>query len=195
MILLIDNYDSFSYNLVHCVETLGRPVKVARNDEISCEEIEALAPEAIILSPGPSSPENAGICMEAVRRFAGRIPILGVCLGMQSIAQAMGGRIVRARRVMHGKVSRITHNSTGVFRGLPSPVAVVRYHSLAADRASLPPCFEITAEAEDGEIMGIRHRDFPLEGVQFHPESIMTSGGKRMIANFIGEAAAGAQQK
>lgn len=195
MILLIDNYDSFSYNLVHCVETLGRPVKVARNDEISCEEIEALAPEAIILSPGPSSPENAGICMEAVRRFAGRIPILGVCLGMQSIAQAMGGRIVRARRVMHGKVSRITHNSTGVFRGLPSPVAVVRYHSLAADRASLPPCFEITAEAEDGEIMGIRHRDFPLEGVQFHPESIMTSGGKRMIANFIGEATAGAQQK
>lgn len=195
MILLIDNYDSFSYNLVHCVETLGRPVKVVRNDEISCEEIEALAPEAIILSPGPSSPENAGICMEAVRRFAGRIPILGVCLGMQSIAQAMGGRIVRARRVMHGKVSRITHNSTGVFRGLPSPVAVVRYHSLAADRASLPPCFEITAEAEDGEIMGIRHRDFPLEGVQFHPESIMTSGGKRMIANFIGEAAAGAQHK
>lgn len=188
MITLIDNYDSFSYNLVHYVESLGEEVKVLRNDAATPEEIIAQKPELIIISPGPSNPENAGICLELIKKAAGKIPVFGVCLGMQSIAQAFGGKIVRAQKVMHGKISAITHNGKYCFKNLPCPLNVVRYHSLAAERDTLPDCFEITAQSDDGEIMALRHKDFLIEGVQFHPESIMSSGGKRLLANFIEEA-------
>lgn len=192
MTILIDNYDSFSYNLVHYVQTLGCDVKVVRNDETTPEGVMALDPESVIISPGPSNPSNAGICLDFISKYAGKVPIFGVCLGMQSIAQAFGAKIVHAKKIMHGKLSPVTHGGAGVFRGLPSPMSVVRYHSLAAERASLPECFEITAQtADDGEIMGIRHRDFLLEGVQFHPESIMSAGGKRLLKNFLEEAGAG----
>lgn len=186
MILLIDNYDSFSYNLVHFLETLGEPVKVVRNDAMPAADMLNLGADAVLISPGPSNPDNAGECLNVAKLCAQKhIPLFGVCLGMQTIVQAFGGKITRAKRIMHGKISAISHNSKGVFEGLPSPLNVVRYHSLAADKAALPECFEITATADDGEIMAVRHKTLPIEGVQFHPESIMTSGGKRLLANFI----------
>ncbi len=188
MVLLIDNYDSFSYNLVHCVETLGFPAKVVRNDAMSAVDMFSLSPDAVILSPGPGNPSEAGVCVEFVKKYAGEVPIFGVCLGMQSIGYAFGADIVRAKSVMHGKISQISHDGRGVFRGMPSPMQVVRYHSLAVDEAGLPDEVEVSARAEDGEVMAIRHKKFLLEGVQFHPESIMTMGGKRLIGNFLKEA-------
>jgi len=185
MVLMIDNYDSFTYNLVQYLAELGHDVRVHRNDEITVAEVAALAPRAIVLSPGPSAPEHAGISLELIERLAGKMPILGVCLGHQAIGQVFGGRVVRAKRVMHGKVSQVRHDGDGVFRGLPAEVTVTRYHSLALERDSLPACLEITAESEDGEIMGVRHRQFAVEGVQFHPEALLTEHGHRMLQNFI----------
>lgn len=188
MILLIDNYDSFTYNLSHYLQTLGADVMVVRNDAMSADELFGLDAAAAIISPGPSSPKNAGVCVEFIRKFAGRIPMFGVCLGMQSIGYAFGGNIVRAMRTMHGKISKIDHDGKGCFKGIASPMSVVRYHSLAVERATLPDCLEVSATAEDGEIMGIRHKQYLIEGVQFHPESILTYGGKRLLANFLEEA-------
>jgi len=190
MLLMIDNYDSFTYNLVQYLGELGVEVRVYRNDEISCDEIEALAPDQIVISPGPCTPTEAGISVEAIERFAGRIPILGVCLGHQSIGQAFGGRIVHARAVMHGKTSPIRHADQGVFRGLPNPFEATRYHSLVIEKETLPECLEITArtQRDDGsvdEIMGVRHREYPVQGVQFHPESILTRTGHDLLRNFI----------
>lgn len=190
MVLLIDNYDSFTYNLVHYFETLGADMKVVRNDAATSEELFAMSPKAVVISPGPSSPKNAGVCVDFIKKYAGKVPIFGVCLGMQSIGYAFGADIVLARRTMHGKTSMVTHDSTGVFRGMPNPIEVVRYHSLAVAENTLPKCLRVTARAEDGEVMGIRHTDFLVEGVQFHPESIMTFGGKRMLENFLLEAKA-----
>lgn len=190
MVLLIDNYDSFTYNLVHYFETLGADMKIVRNDAATAEELFAMSPKAVVISPGPSSPKNAGVCVDFIKKYAGRVPIFGVCLGMQSIGYAFGADIVLARRTMHGKTSMVTHDSTGVFRGMPNPIEVVRYHSLAVAENTLPKCLRVTARAEDGEVMGIRHTDFLVEGVQFHPESIMTFGGKRMLENFLLEAKA-----
>ncbi|HYT96558.1 MAG TPA: aminodeoxychorismate/anthranilate synthase component II [Casimicrobiaceae bacterium] len=185
MLLMIDNYDSFTYNLVQYLGELGADVRVARNDAITLDEIETLAPAGIVISPGPCTPNQAGISVPLIRRFAGEIPILGVCLGHQAIGQAFGGRIVRSERVMHGKLSPITHDSKGVFAGLPSPFRATRYHSLAIDRATLPPMLAVTATADDGEIMGVRHRKFAVEGVQFHPEAILTEHGRRLLDNFL----------
>jgi anthranilate synthase/aminodeoxychorismate synthase-like glutamine amidotransferase len=185
MLLMIDNYDSFTYNLVQYFGELGEQVRVYRNDEISLAKIEAIAPDRIVISPGPCTPNEAGISLALIERFAGKIPILGVCLGHQSIGQAFGGRISRAQRVMHGKLSPITHHGEGVFAGLPSPFSATRYHSLVIERASLPECLEITAESDDGEIMGVRHRELAVEGVQFHPEAILTEHGKTLLANFL----------
>jgi len=190
MLLMIDNYDSFTYNLVQYFGELGAEVKVVRNDEIDIADIEALAPERIVISPGPCTPKEAGISVAAIKAFAGRLPILGVCLGHQSIGQAFGGRIVHAREVMHGKLSPVYHNDGGVFRGLSNPFQATRYHSLVIDRGSLPECFEITAwtRLENGdmdEIMGIRHRELDVQGVQFHPESILTDHGHRLLQNFL----------
>ena len=185
MLLMIDNYDSFTYNLVQYLGELGADVRVARNDAITLDEIDALAPAGIVISPGPCTPNEAGISVPLIRRFAGEIPILGVCLGHQAIGQAFGGRIVRSERVMHGKLSPITHDGEGVFAGLPSPFHATRYHSLAIDRARLPPMLAVTATADDGEIMGVRHREFAVEGVQFHPEAILTEHGKRLLGNFL----------
>lgn len=190
MVLLIDNYDSFTYNLVHYFETLGADMKIVRNDATTAEELFAMSPKAVVISPGPSSPKNAGVCVDFIKKYAGKVPIFGVCLGMQSIGYAFGADIVLARRTMHGKTSMVTHDSTGVFRGMPNPIEVVRYHSLAVAENTLPKCLRVTARAEDGEVMGIRHTDFLVEGVQFHPESIMTFGGKRMLENFLLEAKA-----
>ena len=190
MVLLIDNYDSFTYNLVHYFETLGADMKIVRNDAATAEELFAMSPKAVVISPGPSSPKNAGVCVDFIKKYAGKVPIFGVCLGMQSIGYAFGADIVLARRTMHGKTSTVTHDSTGVFRGMPNPIEVVRYHSLAVAENTLPKCLRVTARAEDGEVMGIRHTDFLVEGVQFHPESIMTFGGKRMLENFLLEAKA-----
>lgn len=190
MVLLIDNYDSFTYNLVHYFEMLGADMKVVRNDAATSEELFAMSPKAVVISPGPSSPKNAGVCVDFIKKYAGKVPIFGVCLGMQSIGYAFGADIVLARRTMHGKTSMVTHDSTGVFRGMPNPIEVVRYHSLAVAENTLPKCLRVTARAEDGEVMGIRHTDFLVEGVQFHPESIMTFGGKRMLENFLLEAKA-----
>lgn len=190
MVLLIDNYDSFTYNLVHYFETLGADMKIVRNDAATSEELFAMSPKAVVISPGPSSPKNAGVCVDFIKKYAGKVPIFGVCLGMQSIGYAFGADIVLARRTMHGKTSMVTHDSTGVFRGMPNPIEVVRYHSLAVAENTLPKCLRVTARAEDGEVMGIRHIDFLVEGVQFHPESIMTFGGKRMLENFLLEAKA-----
>jgi anthranilate synthase/aminodeoxychorismate synthase-like glutamine amidotransferase len=184
MVLMIDNYDSFTYNLVQYLAELGAEVRVVRNDEISVADVEALAPRAIVISPGPSAPERAGISLEVIHRLGGRVPILGVCLGHQAIGQAYGGKVVRAKRVMHGKVSSVRHDGEGVFRGLPAEFSATRYHSLAVARESLPPCLKITAESEDGEIMGLRHRDCAVEGVQFHPEALLTEHGHRMLQNF-----------
>jgi len=185
MLLMIDNYDSFTYNLVQYLGELGADVRVARNDAITLDEIDALAPAGIVISPGPCTPNEAGISVPLIRRFAGEIPILGVCLGHQAIGQAFGGRIVRSERVMHGKLSPIAHDGEGVFAGLPSPFHATRYHSLAIDRARLPPMLAVTATADDGEIMGVRHREFAVEGVQFHPEAILTEHGKRLLGNFL----------
>ncbi len=190
MVLLIDNYDSFTYNLAHYFETLGADMKIVRNDAATAEELFAMSPKAVVISPGPSSPKNAGVCVDFIKKYAGKVPIFGVCLGMQSIGYAFGADIVLARRTMHGKTSMVTHDSTGVFRGMPNPIEVVRYHSLAVAENTLPKCLRVTARAEDGEVMGIRHTDFLVEGVQFHPESIMTFGGKRMLENFLLEAKA-----
>ena len=185
MLLMIDNYDSFTYNLVQYLGELGEQVKVFRNDEISVDDIQSLAPGRIVISPGPCTPNEAGISVDAIRRFAGKIPILGVCLGHQSIGQAFGGKIVHATQLMHGKTSDIRHIDAGVFKGLPDPLTATRYHSLVIERASLPECLEVTAWSEDGEIMGVRHRELAVEGVQFHPESILTQRGHDLLANFL----------
>jgi anthranilate synthase component 2 len=185
MLLMIDNYDSFTYNLVQYLGELGEDVKVVRNDEMTADEAERLAPARIVLSPGPCTPNEAGISLEVVRRFAGRVPILGVCLGHQAIGQAFGGKVVRAKALMHGKVSRIHHSAAGVFRGLPTPFQATRYHSLAIERASCPAELEVTAWTDDGEIMGLAHRSLAIEGVQFHPESILTEHGHALLANFL----------
>ncbi|MDA1324659.1 MAG: aminodeoxychorismate/anthranilate synthase component II [Proteobacteria bacterium] len=185
MLLLIDNYDSFTYNLVHYLGELGATTGVYRNDALSVDQALALAPEAIILSPGPCDPDKAGICLDLVRRAKDTIPILGVCLGHQAIGQAFGGRIIRAPQPMHGKPSRIRHSGTGLFRGLENPFNAIRYHSLVVDRSSLPDEIEITAETDDGIIMGLSHRELPVHGVQFHPESIDTQFGHDLLKNFL----------
>ncbi len=185
MLLMIDNYDSFTYNLVQYFGELGEEVQTWRNDEITLDEVERLAPARIVISPGPCTPNEAGVSVALLRRFAGKIPILGVCLGHQAIGAAFGGKVVLAQQVMHGKTSPVTHDGTGVFKGLPSPYTVTRYHSLAIERASLPDCLEITAWTEDGEIMGVRHREFAVQGVQFHPESILTEHGHALLKNFL----------
>jgi anthranilate synthase component 2 len=182
---MIDNYDSFTYNLVQYLGELGEDVKVARNDELTVDEIERLSPARVVLSPGPCTPNEAGVCLDLIDRLAGRVPILGVCLGHQAIGQAFGGRVVHAKELMHGKVSRIHHSGAGVFRGLPTPYDATRYHSLAIDRASCPADLEVTAWTEDGEIMGVRHRKLAIEGVQFHPESILTEHGHALLKNFL----------
>jgi para-aminobenzoate synthetase component 2 len=185
MILMIDNYDSFTYNLVQYLGELGREVQVTRNDKIDCAEIDRLQPSHIIISPGPCTPNEAGVSLSAITRFAGVIPILGVCLGHQAIGQAFGGNVVRAGRLMHGKTSPIHHDGRTVFQGLPSPYIATRYHSLIVERENLPSCLEITAWTEEGEIMGLRHKELPVEGVQFHPESILTEHGHRLLENFL----------
>jgi anthranilate synthase component 2 len=190
MLLMIDNYDSFTYNLVQYFGELGQEVRVFRNDEITLEGIAGLRPAQLVLSPGPCSPAEAGICIEAIRHFAGKLPLLGVCLGHQAIGAALGGRVVRARVQMHGKASTIRTDGRGVYQGLPERFSVIRYHSLAIERASLPAFLEVTSTAEDGEIMGVRHRELagtatPLEGVQFHPESILSEHGHAMLRNFL----------
>jgi anthranilate synthase/aminodeoxychorismate synthase-like glutamine amidotransferase len=187
MVLMIDNYDSFTFNLVQYLGELGAAVKVFRNDELSVPQIEALAPSHIVISPGPCTPGEAGISLEVVERLAGRFPILGVCLGHQAIGQAFGGKVVRARQVMHGKTSRIAHDEQGVFESLPQDFIATRYHSLVVERESLPACLEISAESEDGEIMGLRHRELAVEGVQFHPEALLTEHGHEMLRNFLAE--------
>ena len=190
MILVLDNYDSFTYNLVQYLGDLGARMRVARNDALSADDVEALAPEGIVISPGPGNPDGAGISLDLIRRFHTRVPILGVCLGHQAIGQAFGGTVARAQRQMHGKTSPITHDGHGVFRGLPPGFEATRYHSLVVLEAGLPADLEITARADDGEIMGLRHRRYPVEGVQFHPESILTSQGKALLANFLALAPA-----
>ncbi|MGE0071546.1 MAG: aminodeoxychorismate/anthranilate synthase component II [Thiomonas sp.] len=185
MLLMIDNYDSFTYNLVQYFGELGQEVHTVRNDELGVQDIAALHPERIVISPGPCSPAEAGISVAVLQYFAGRLPILGVCLGHQAIGAAFGGQIVRAKHIMHGKTSAITHDGRGVFADLPSPYTVVRYHSLAIDRDTLPACLEVSAQTEDGEIMGVRHRHFAIEGVQFHPESIETEYGHKLLQNFL----------
>ena len=186
MIFVLDNYDSFTYNLVHLLYALGAEVTVRRNREVSPADVLALRPDGILLSPGPSSPERAGCLCDLVRAGAeAGVPMLGVCLGHQAIGQVFGARVVHAQRVMHGKVSEVTHDGRGVFAGVPNPFRAVRYHSLALDAVSLPACLTVTARAEDGEIMGIRHTTLPIEGIQYHPESILTEAGKRQLSNFI----------
>ena len=186
MILMIDNFDSFTYNLVQYLGEMGCDLEVRRNDEITTDEIREMAPEKIIISPGPCSPDEAGVSVETIREFGGQIPILGVCLGHQAIGAALGGNIVRAQSLMHGKTSPVTHDGKGVFAGLPSPFDGTRYHSLVIERASLPPELEITAQTADGEIMGVRHKEWKLEGVQFHPESILTGdNGRELLRNFV----------
>lgn len=185
MLLMIDNYDSFTYNLVQYLRELGEEVVVHRNDKISLAEIESLNPRRLVISPGPCTPNEAGISVEAIRHFAGKLPILGVCLGHQSIGQAFGGRIVRAERLMHGKTSPVFHDGRELFAGLPDPFAATRYHSLLVERQSLPDSLEITAWTAEGEIMGLRHRQLPLWGVQFHPESILTVTGMELLRNFL----------
>ena len=185
MILVLDNYDSFTYNLVQYLGELGAQVKVVRNDEVTARSVAAMQPERVVISPGPCTPNEAGISLELIALLAGKVPILGVCLGHQAIGQAFGGKVVRAAQVMHGKVSRIRHDGLGVFRGVPQDFTATRYHSLALERASLPAALEVSAQAEDGEIMGLRHRAFAVEGVQFHPEALLTEHGHRMLENFL----------
>lgn len=186
MILVIDNYDSFTYNLVQYLGELGAEITVKRNDEITVEEARALKPSHILLSPGPCSPKEAGISVALIQKLAGEVPILGVCLGHQSIGYAYGGDIIRAKELMHGKTSQIRHDGKGVFAGLPNPIRATRYHSLAIARETMPKELIVTAESEDGEIMGVRHRSLPLEGVQFHPESILSESGRELLRNFLG---------
>jgi anthranilate synthase/aminodeoxychorismate synthase-like glutamine amidotransferase len=183
--LVIDNYDSFTYNLVQYLGELGANPLVFRNDQITIAQMEALSPERLVISPGPCTPREAGISVEAIRHFAGKIPILGVCLGHQSIGAAFGGRIVRAKRLMHGKTSIIQHDGQTIFAGIPNPFEAVRYHSLVIDPENVPECLVVTARSEDGEIMGVRHKQYPIEGVQFHPESVATAYGKRLLENFL----------
>ncbi|MEI4791125.1 aminodeoxychorismate/anthranilate synthase component II [Bacillus sp. FJAT-53060] len=185
MILMIDNYDSFTYNLVQYLGELGEELIVKRNDQVTIQEIEQLKPDFLMISPGPCSPDEAGISMEAIKYFAGKIPIFGVCLGHQSIAQVFGGDVLRAERLMHGKTSEIEHDGKGVFAGLQNPLVATRYHSLIVKNETLPECFVATASTKEGELMAIRHKELPIESVQFHPESIMTSFGKEMLKNFI----------
>jgi anthranilate synthase component 2 len=185
---MIDNYDSFTYNLVQYFGELGEDVRTFRNDEITLEEINALKPDRICLSPGPCSPKEAGICVDLLQQFAGKLPILGVCLGHQAIGEAFGGKVIRAQQVMHGKTSPINHTGVGVFKDLPNPFTVIRYHSLAIERNSIPDCLEITAWTDDGEIMGVRHKDYDIEGVQFHPESILSEHGHALLRNFVQRA-------
>ena len=185
MLLVIDNYDSFTYNLVQYFGELGAEMKVIRNDELTVDEIESLAPDKIVISPGPCTPNEAGVSVEVVKRFGGKIPILGVCLGHQSIAQAFGGDVVRADRLMHGKTSMMEHDGKSVFRGLPQPFEATRYHSLIVQKDTLPDCLEITAWTQEGEIMGLQHKEHEIHGVQFHPESILTAEGKNLLANFL----------
>ena len=185
MLLMIDNYDSFTYNLVQYFGELGEDVQVYRNDKITLEEIEALHPQRLVISPGPCTPKEAGVSVEVIRRFAGRLPLLGVCLGHQSLAAAFGGEVIRSERLMHGKTSMIHHDGKTVFQDLPNPFEATRYHSLIVNRVTLPECFEISAETAEGEIMGMRHRTLGVEGVQFHPESILTTSGKDLLRNFL----------
>jgi anthranilate synthase component 2 len=185
MLLMIDNYDSFTYNLVQYLGELGADVRVFRNDAITLDEIGRLAPSHIVVSPGPCTPDEAGISVPLIEKFAGKIPVFGVCLGHQSIGQAFGGRVVHAQKLMHGKVSAISHKGRGVFAGLPDKFSATRYHSLAIERATLPACLEVTAESEEGEIMGVRHRELAVEGVQFHPESILSEHGHHLLRNFL----------
>jgi anthranilate synthase component 2 len=185
MLLMIDNYDSFTYNLVQYLGELGADVQVRRNDEVTVDDVVALAPERIVVSPGPCTPSEAGITLELLARVSGKIPILGVCLGHQAIGQAFGGKVVRAKQVMHGKVSRISHDGHGVFSGIPDDFVATRYHSLVIERSSLPDCLALTAQAEDGEIMGVRHKSLAVEGVQFHPEAMLTEHGHRLLENFL----------
>jgi para-aminobenzoate synthetase component 2 len=185
MILVIDNYDSFTYNLVQYLGELGAQLEVRRNDQTSVEEIVRLGPERIVISPGPKTPNEAGICLEVINKLAGRMPILGVCLGHQAIGQAFGGKVVRAPELMHGKTSEIRHDGKTIFSGLPNPFSATRYHSLIVERASLPTCLEISATTSDGLIMGLRHKEMKVEGVQFHPESVLTDAGKQLLANFL----------
>ncbi|ENX8749028.1 aminodeoxychorismate/anthranilate synthase component II [Neisseria gonorrhoeae] len=187
MLLFIDNYDSFTYNIVQYFAELGQEVAVRRNDDITLEEIEALNPQYLVIGPGPCSPKEAGISVEAMRHFAGRLPIMGVCLGHQTIGEAFGGRIVRAKTLMHGKVSPVSHSGKGMFKGLPNLVTCTRYHSLVIDRNTMPECLEVTAWTEDGEIMGVRHKEYAVEGVQFHPEALLTEHGHDMLNNFLVE--------
>ncbi|MBP6964690.1 MAG: aminodeoxychorismate/anthranilate synthase component II [Armatimonadetes bacterium] len=185
MILMIDNYDSFTYNLVQYLGEMGEELRIYRNDKIATDEIEEMKPDRIVISPGPCSPKEAGISVETINRFAGKIPILGVCLGHQSIGYAFGGDVVRAGRLMHGKTSMIEHDGKGVFEGMPNPFEAIRYHSLVIEPTTLPDCLEVTAKTDIGEIMGVRHKEFIVEGVQFHPESILTQEGKRLLRNFV----------
>ena len=185
MILVIDNYDSFTYNLVQYLGELGAELEVVRNDQTTVEAIEKQAPERIVISPGPKTPSEAGICLEVIQSFAGRIPILGVCLGHQAIGQAFGGRVIRAPELMHGKTSEIRHDGKTIFQGLPNPFSATRYHSLVVERSSLPTCLEISATTSDGLIMGLRHKEMKVEGVQFHPESVLTDAGKQLLSNFL----------
>ncbi len=185
MILVIDNYDSFTYNLVQYLGELGADMRVFRNDKITLDEIASLTPEKIVMSPGPCTPNEAGICLSLIRRFSGKIPLMGVCLGHQAIGQAFGGEVVRAPYLMHGKVSQIQHDGRTLFKGLENPFTATRYHSLIVKRETLPDCFEISAQTSDGLIMGLRHRTLPVEGVQFHPESILTAEGKNLLKNFL----------
>ena len=185
MILVIDNYDSFTYNLVQYLGEMGAEVEVRRNDALTVADVARMAPEKIVISPGPGTPSDAGITLDLIREFGRTIPIFGVCLGLQAIGQAMGGRVIRAEKLMHGKTSPVSHNGQGVFRGLPSPLEATRYHSLIVEFETLPDCLEITATTEDGEIMGLRHKTWPMEGVQFHPESVLTEHGKDIVRNFL----------
>ena len=198
MLLVLDNYDSFTFNLVQYLGELAaeHPItadlRVERNDALTLEQIRALAPDAILISPGPGDPDQSGVCLEVLRELSPTVPTLGVCLGHQSIAQVYGGRVVRAKELMHGKTSPVLHAGQGVFAGLPNPLTATRYHSLIAERESLPECLEVTAWLEDGTVMGLRHRDHPhLQGVQFHPESVLTQGGHQLLSNFLAQAAAG----
>ena len=185
MLLMIDNYDSFTYNIVQYFGELGEEVRTVRNDEVTIDEIADMKLDRICISPGPKAPRDAGVSVEVIKRFQGKLPILGVCLGHQAIGEAFGGNVIRAKQVMHGKTSLIAHTGEGVFKGLPSPFTVIRYHSLAIERASLPDCLEVTAWTDDGEIMGVRHKEYDIEGVQFHPESILSEHGHALLKNFL----------